>query len=150
MIKLLSKLMREGNIIVELWRHIMMLLWRHNYFLIMLDIMSIGRGNMMVEFFSAEILVSVCRYLSCIEFGDSLITSAASFSFLDAFISPSAAITCCDVIMSAFYNSLKLSLKGIRNEKFRDNQFKVAIAWKGLKILINFGNIWLLIILLKK
>ena len=28
-----------------------------------LDIMSMGRGKMMVEFFSAEMLCRVCRYL---------------------------------------------------------------------------------------
>lgn len=37
-------------------------------------IISMGSGNMMVEFFSAEIWVRVCRYLSCRAAGDSEIT----------------------------------------------------------------------------
>jgi hypothetical protein len=48
---------------------------------------------MIVEFFSAEILLRVCRYRSCKAPGASLMTSAASFKALEAFISPSAAIT---------------------------------------------------------
>lgn len=54
---------------------------------------SMGRGKTMVEFFSAAIVVSVCRYRSCRAAGDSVITMEASFRALDAFISPSAAIT---------------------------------------------------------
>ncbi|TNN48711.1 hypothetical protein EYF80_041079 [Liparis tanakae] len=51
-------------------------------------IISSGSGKMMVEFFSAAMVLSVCR-----PDGDSAITSDASFSARDAFISPSAAIT---------------------------------------------------------
>lgn len=54
---------------------------------------SIGIGNMMVEFFSAEMLVNVCKYLSCSATGLWLITSAASFNATDARCSPSAATT---------------------------------------------------------
>ena len=69
--------------------------------------MSIGIGKTIVEFFSAEIAVSVWRYLEY-EFnrdnqirefylnwraaGELAIVSAASFKFLEAFISPSAAM----------------------------------------------------------
>ena len=48
----------------------------------------------MVEFLSAAMLFKVCKYLSWRADGLSFITSAASFSDLEAFISPSAAITC--------------------------------------------------------
>lgn len=48
---------------------------------------------MIVLFFSAEILLKVCKYLNWRAAGLSLITSEASFKALDAFISPSAAIT---------------------------------------------------------
>ncbi len=48
---------------------------------------------MMVEFFSAEMELSVCRYLSCRAEEDSAITSEASFRAREAFCSPSAAIT---------------------------------------------------------
>lgn len=47
----------------------------------------------MVEFFSLEMLFNVCKYLNCKAAGLSLNVSAASFNALDAFISPSAAIT---------------------------------------------------------
>ena len=53
-----------------------------------------GRGKMMVEFFSAEMVVNVCKYRSWRAEGDSEIMSAASFKARDAFISPSAAMTC--------------------------------------------------------
>ena len=56
-------------------------------------IISIGNGKMIVEFFSLEILLRVCKYLNCNAAGLSLSVSAASFNALDAFISPSAAIT---------------------------------------------------------
>ena len=55
--------------------------------------MSMGRGKMMVEFFSAAMVVSVCRYRSWRAAGDSVMTMEASFRALDAFISPSAAMT---------------------------------------------------------
>jgi hypothetical protein len=55
--------------------------------------MLIGKGNMIVEFFSAEMALIVCRYRSCIASGVTDITSDASLNALDAFISPSAAIT---------------------------------------------------------
>ena len=62
-----------------------------------LDIMqvvsSIGSGNIIVEFFSAAMAFNVCRYRSCRACGDSDMTSAASLSARDEFISPSAAIT---------------------------------------------------------
>lgn len=48
---------------------------------------------MIVEFFSAEIVLRVWRYRSWRAAGDSLITSAASLKALLAFCSPSAAIT---------------------------------------------------------
>lgn len=55
--------------------------------------MFMGRGKTMVEFFSAAMVVKVCRYRSWRAAGDSVITMDASFRALDAFISPSAAIT---------------------------------------------------------
>jgi uncharacterized protein (DUF952 family) len=48
---------------------------------------------MMVEFFSLEMLLSVCKYLNWSAAGLSLSVSAASFNARDAFISPSAAMT---------------------------------------------------------
>lgn len=54
---------------------------------------SMGNGKMMVEFFSAAMVVSVWRYRSCKAAGDSEITMEASLRALEAFISPSAAIT---------------------------------------------------------
>ena len=81
------------------------------------EMMSIGTGKMMVEFFSAEIVFRVWRYrswkrkkhvgvkgmcrecyrlgfpLTCSAEGLSDMTSEASLSALDAFCSPSAAIT---------------------------------------------------------
>ena len=55
--------------------------------------MSIGSGKIIVEFFSAEIVFSVCRYRNCRAALDCAMTSAASFNDLDARCSPSAAIT---------------------------------------------------------
>ena len=55
--------------------------------------MSIGMGKRMVELRSAAMALRVWRYLSCRAEGDSAITSAASFRALEAFNSPSAAIT---------------------------------------------------------
>ena len=54
---------------------------------------SMGRGNIIVEFFSAEIVLRVCKYRSCRAEGASAMTSAASFNAREAFCSPSAAIT---------------------------------------------------------
>ena len=51
---------------------------------------SIGKGKMIVEFFSAEISVSVCRYRSCRVTGFDETISAASASFTDASSSPAA------------------------------------------------------------
>ncbi len=53
----------------------------------------LGTGKMIVELFSADICVNVCKYRNCKAIGDSAMTSAASFNCLDAFCSPSAAIT---------------------------------------------------------
>lgn len=44
----------------------------------------------MVEFFSAAMVLRVCRYRSWRADGDSAMTREASFSALEAFISPSA------------------------------------------------------------
>lgn len=63
------------------------------YFLPRLPSSSIGSGKIIVEFFSAAICVSVWRYLSWSAEGDWLMTSAACFRAIDAFCSPSAAIT---------------------------------------------------------
>ena len=49
---------------------------------------------MIVEFFSAEIVLRVWRYRSCNADGDSDITSEASFKERAASLSPFAAITC--------------------------------------------------------
>lgn len=53
---------------------------------------SMGRGKMIVEFFSAAMEFRLCRYRSWRADGDSAMTREASFSALDAFISPSAAM----------------------------------------------------------
>ena len=53
-----------------------------------------GTGKMMVEFFSAEILFRVCRYLNCRADGLQAIISDAALRAALAFCSPSAAITC--------------------------------------------------------
>ena len=55
--------------------------------------MSMGRGKITVEFFSAAMLFKVCKYLSWSADGESDIISDASFNARDAFCSPSAAIT---------------------------------------------------------
>ena len=55
--------------------------------------MSMGRGKIIVEFFSAEILVKVWRYRSCKAAGESERISDASFKEREAFCSPSAAMT---------------------------------------------------------
>lgn len=54
---------------------------------------SIGKGKIIVEFFSAEMLLSVCRYRSCNADGLADMISEASLSAREDFISPSAAIT---------------------------------------------------------
>ena len=56
-------------------------------------ISSIGRGNMMVEFFSADIVLRVCRYRSWSAEDDIQMMSEASLRARDDNISPSAAIT---------------------------------------------------------
>ena len=53
-------------------------------------IKSIGNGKIIVEFFSVDIPVNVCKYLSCRALGESDITSEASLRAFEAFISPSA------------------------------------------------------------
>lgn len=65
----------------------------HSYTLCMPRKSSMGKGNTMVEFFSAAIELSVCKYRSCRAEGESAITSAASFRAREALCSPSAAIT---------------------------------------------------------
>ena len=57
------------------------------------DNSSMGRGKMIVEFFSAEMLVRVCKYRNCKAADDSDMMSEASFNALEAFCSPSAAMT---------------------------------------------------------
>ena len=54
---------------------------------------SMGKGKMIVEFFSAEMVFKVCRYLSCKAEGDWSMTSEASFKARAERCSPSAAIT---------------------------------------------------------
>ena len=54
---------------------------------------SRGMGKTMVEFFSALMVLRVCRYLSWRAAGDSFMTSAASLRALEACCSPSAAMT---------------------------------------------------------
>ena len=51
-------------------------------------IISIGKGKIIVEFFSADMWVKVCKYLNCKAAGDSEIISEASFKALEAFCSP--------------------------------------------------------------
>ena len=53
---------------------------------------STGTGNTMVLFFSAEMMLRVCRYRSCIAAWFPPSTSAACRSDLLALCSPSAAI----------------------------------------------------------
>lgn len=55
--------------------------------------MSMGSGKTIVEFFSAAIVVRVWRQRSWRAAGDSVMTMEASFRALEAFISPSAAMT---------------------------------------------------------
>ena len=64
-----------------------------DYFFIRPPSISMGSGKMMVEFLSAAIELSVCRYRICMAAGDWLMMSAASFREREAFISPSAKIT---------------------------------------------------------
>lgn len=57
------------------------------------EMKSMGRGKIIVEFFSADIEFNVCKYRNCRAEDDSAITSEASLRALDAFCSPSAAMT---------------------------------------------------------
>jgi len=57
------------------------------------EIMSIGTGNTIVEFFSEDMELRVWRYRSCKAAGDCSIIIEASLRALEARISPSAAIT---------------------------------------------------------
>ena len=63
------------------------------YLLLKLANNSIGKGKMIVEFFSDEMLVKVCKYRNCKAAGESDIISDASFKALEALCSPSAAMT---------------------------------------------------------
>ena len=54
---------------------------------------SIGTGKIIVEFFSAAMLVSVCKYLKCSDTGLLLKSSPASLNANAERCSPSAAIT---------------------------------------------------------
>jgi hypothetical protein len=54
---------------------------------------SIGKGKMMVEFFSVAMVAKVCKYRSWRAAGDSEMMSEASFKALAAFCSPSAPMT---------------------------------------------------------
>ena len=69
------------------------MLFFYSFFLMKVDIMSIGNGKIIVEFFSVDMLDSVCKYLSCRALGESEMTSEASLRAFEAFISPSAAMT---------------------------------------------------------
>ena len=73
------------------------------------DIISIGRGKIIVEFLSAAMLFRVCKYLSWRADGDSFMTSAASFRDREAFISPSAAITCKNNSKCKFVSSIPVN-----------------------------------------
>lgn len=55
------------------------------YFFIIEESMLMGRGNMMVEFFSAEIELRVCKYRSWSVAGDFAMILAVFFSVLDVF-----------------------------------------------------------------
>ena len=60
-----------------------------------------GKGNIIVEFLSADTVLRVCKYLNCKAAGLSAITSEASFKAFEAFISPSAAITLAQASLAA-------------------------------------------------
>ena len=115
--------------------------------------MSMGRGKMMVEFFSAAMELSVCRYLSWRADGASEITRAASFRALEAFISPSAAMIWntdarASVLLPAlfvFYNSKvrrgKLKLKILRRPVFTFAlASRVASASAAMALCSCWGN----------
>lgn len=71
---------------------------------------SIGRGKIIVEFFSADMVLRVCRYRSWSADEDKLMMSEASLSAWAAFCSPSAAITCGTIIHSLGHNHHSHSL----------------------------------------
>ena len=77
------------------------------YFLAKFEKISKGTGNIIVLFFSAEILLSVWRYLSCRAPGLAAIISLAALRAELAFCSPSAAITWinCDISPTFMFHS---------------------------------------------
>ena len=84
---------------------------------------SIGRGNMMVEFFSAEMELRVCRYRSCKAAGDWDMMSAASLRARAAFCSPSAAITWNDIGKRGKTLELKSNDTVLANQGWKKHTF---------------------------
>ena len=81
---------------------------------------SIGTGNMMVLFFSAEMLLRVCRYRSCKAPGLSVIISLAALRAALAFCSPSAAITWHDfqnILISTAQTSIHMRIFSTHSSK---------------------------------